>query len=144
MAVVRVKDRGYAVVVEVGGGRLLCSCDDRLQWSDRPKDAPILHFDGPLTLALTLHAQESFSWYLKPGEKYELHALIGTPGAGKHTFVGLQHGQWTLADALDADPDRKPKTLVPENVHPLAEIEFPNKARGRPPLRVKADLRDRC
>jgi hypothetical protein len=50
MAVVRDKERGYSVGVELGGGRLQCSFDDRLQWSDRPKDAPILHFDGPLTL----------------------------------------------------------------------------------------------
>jgi hypothetical protein len=144
MAVMRVKERGYSIVLELGGGRLQCSFDDRLQWSDRPKDAPILHFDGPLTLALASHAQESFNWYVKPGEKTELHALIGTPGAGKHTFVGLQHGQWTLADALDADPDAKPRPLVPEGVHPLAEIEFPSKAPGGLPFRVKAVLRDRC
>jgi hypothetical protein len=49
MTVVRVKDRGYSVVVELGGGRLQCSFDDRLQWSDRPKDARAL--DSSLDLA---------------------------------------------------------------------------------------------
>jgi hypothetical protein len=61
----------------------------------------------------------------KFNKKFDLHAVIGTPGAGKHTFVALLHGQWTLAALLD-DPNAK--TKLPEDLHPLAEIEFPSKA----------------
>jgi hypothetical protein len=144
MAMVRVKDRGYSVVVELGGGRLQCSFDDRLQWSDRPKDAPILHFDGPLTLSLVDDARdECFELVKELNRKFDLHAVIGTPGAGKHTFVGLQHDEWTLADLLD-DPYAERKPLVPDNLYPVAEIEFPSKASRGPPLRVKAELRNRC
>jgi hypothetical protein len=144
MAVVRVKDRGYSVVVELGGGRLQSRFDDRLQWSERPKDAPILHFDGPLTLALVDDARDGYFELVKAfNKKFDLHAVIGTPGVGKHTFVALQHGQWTLAAKLD-DSYTKTKPLVPEDLHPLAEIEFPSKALDGPPVRARAELLDRC
>jgi hypothetical protein len=144
IAVMRVKDRGYSLGVELGEGRLQVNFDDRLQWSDRAREAPVLHFDGPLTLELVDNARDGYFEVVKKfNKKFHLHAVIGTRGAGKHTFVALQHGQWTLAAMLD-DPYAKTKLLVPEDLHPLAEIEFPSKALDGPPVRVKAVLRDRC
>jgi hypothetical protein len=144
IAVMRVKDRGYFVGVELGGGRVQVNFDDRLQWSDRAQEAPVLHFDGPLTLELVDDARDGYFELVKKfNKKFDLHAVIGTPGAGKHTFVALQHGQWTLAALLD-DPYTKTKPLIPEDLHPLAEIEFPSKVLDGPPVRVKAVLRDRC
>jgi hypothetical protein len=144
MAMVRAKDRGYTVVVELGGGRLQANFDDGLQWSDRAKEAPVLHFDGTLTLELADNTGDGhFELDKKFNKKFELHAVIGTPGAGKHTFVALQHGQWTLAAMLE-DPYTKTKPLVPEGLHPVAEIEFPSTALDGSPVRVKAVLGDRC
>jgi RNA polymerase sigma factor (sigma-70 family) len=90
-----------------------------LAFADRPQDAPVIHFGGRLTL------------YLRPGEKLfrgqELEATdvftgaetafwLGTPGLGAGTFTIMQHD------------------LVPKDVHPLAEIRFPAKAKDGQPV----------
>jgi hypothetical protein len=52
--------------------------------------------------------------------------MIGTPGLGKGAFAGLAH-----------------KT-VPADVHPVADIEFPNRKPGRPAVKLKVVLKQRC
>src|SRR5262245_54207683 len=59
---------------------------EKLQFASRPGDAPIIHFNGPKTLALsgtkpTLGRGETGTW-LKLG--------VGTPGLGKGTFAAFQ------------------------------------------------------
>jgi hypothetical protein len=95
------------------------------QLADRPQDAPILHFNGPL--AMRLYGTGS----LAGGKKdMEVYAVIGTPGVGK-----------TLLGQVCTSTDW---TAVPEGLHPVAEIEFPSKQPGGEPIRAKVTLSKRC
>jgi hypothetical protein len=107
----------------VAGKHTFSVAMDMLQdqrFADRPQDAPIIHFGGPLRMGLSFLEQQE----LVRGE--ELFAIVGTPGLGKGTFAGLIH-----------------KT-VPADVHPVADIEFPNRKPGGPSVRLKVILKDRC
>jgi hypothetical protein len=65
---------------------------------------------------------------LHRGEKgSDLTALIGTPGVGKGTLAML------LYDGS-----------VAEDIHPLAEIEWPSQDTGVPPARSRIALTSRC
>jgi hypothetical protein len=121
-----------------------------LRFADRPHDAPIIHFNGPLTLRLAMESggmqvpisYETDSpkprrWYdehpptyeerkLMRGESSSLYAQLGTPGLGRGTFVALS----TIA--------------VPVNIHPLAEVEFATNDSKRPPLISRVQLKQRC
>ena len=83
-------------------------------------DAPIVHLGGPLTLGLN-------STELDCSEEVpEFYAVVGTPGLGEGAFASITTAK------------------IPENVHPIAEFEFPNKnARGKP-LKLKLELSGRC
>jgi hypothetical protein len=52
--------------------------------------------------------------------------LIGTPGLGNGTFAAVANG------------------IVPKDVHPVAEFEFPNKSEGGPPVKARFSLSERC
>jgi hypothetical protein len=96
-----------------------------LHFADRPQDAPVIHFGGPLRMGL-LGGQA-----LVRGDKpVELISFVGTPGLGKGTFATLYH---------TSQPG-----LVPEGKHPLAEVEFPAKAPKSAPVRVQVVLSERC
>jgi hypothetical protein len=75
--------------------------------ADRPKDAPILHFnfDGPLTFVCL--DPPTFV----PGKTTNLVIHIGTPGLGEKTRVWRNHAS----------------SIVGLQVGLLAEIEYPNK-----------------
>jgi hypothetical protein len=131
-------------VEQSAGGQLL-------RFSDRPQNAPIIHFNGPLSLQVSMNsgslhvpfcydeevrkdAQRLRNWYderppyyektkLVRGESRPAHnestsltAHIGTPGLGLGTFA-----------KISAD-------IVPEDVHPVAIIEFPTWDQGKPPI----------
>ena len=86
-----------------------------------PREAPVIHFGGPLTMHL-------FGWQrsaLDPKE-YDLAVNVGTRGLGERSFASL---------TVEA---------APEGARPLAEIAFPGKRPGDAPVRVKAELRQRC
>jgi hypothetical protein len=87
-----------------------------LKFADRPQDAPIVHFAGPL--AANLHPDS-----LIRGQTKELWAGLGTRGLGKGTFV-------TIFD----DKLYNETKLV-------GEIEFPAKIVGTKPVKVKIELR---
>lgn len=76
---------GLWLMVNVGGkfrqfaGR---NPDQPLQFAERPQDAPVIHFGGPL----------EFGFYegpptLVPGVTVELNVVLGTPGVGKGSFA---------------------------------------------------------
>src|SRR5262249_13861078 len=92
-----------------------------LRFADRPQDAPIVHFDGPL--AMTLHPMQK----LVRGQEIELRTGLGTPGLGKGTFAMIMY-----------------EGRVRAGVHPVAEIEFPPAAPGKEPLRATVTLSKRC
>jgi hypothetical protein len=55
--------------------------------AERPKDAPVIHFDGPLVLAFTSYCGESPTQLIRDPKRSELGASIGTPGLGKGSFA---------------------------------------------------------
>src|SRR5262249_46848666 len=97
-----------------------------VQFADRPQDAPLLHFDGPLTMGLADPDKQT----LARGDKSsKINAWIGTPspGMGKRAAVVLDHSKG-----------------VPSDVHPVASIEFPNKDPNGKPIKITAVLNERC
>jgi hypothetical protein len=92
-----------------------------LHFADRPQDAPVIHFGGPLRIV----PNETPAFRLSAGEQ-EISVRLGSPG----------HGSGTLA-LLDCDS-------VPADVHPVAEVAFPNRAAGGEPVKVRVVLRHRC
>ena len=82
--------------------------------ADRPKDAPIIHFNfnGPLTFVCLDPP------IFVPGKATKLTIHIGTPGLGEKTCVWRSHAC----------------SIVGGNVRLLAEIEYPNKDPGGKPF----------
>jgi hypothetical protein len=125
----------YAVVVDVAvpglkgaedGGRIKQSAnlfDERgfLQFADRPKAAPVIHFAGPWSI--TGYGRQT----LTRGQVTDLMLGFGTPEVGAGTFV------WTAY-----------QDLVPEDVHPVVEITYPPKEEGQEPIKAKYTLKERC
>jgi hypothetical protein len=88
--------------------------------ADRPQDAPLLHFDGPLTMVL----QKKL---LLRGERpLELHAGVATVSPVGNAGVFVEY-----------DP------AIPDGISPVAEIEFPGQGQSEP-IVVKLLLRQRC
>jgi hypothetical protein len=86
----------------------------RLAFADRPQDAPVVHFGGSLTP------------HLRPSEKIrrgqhpeELNFWLGTPGLRAGTFAIMSYD------------------LVPGDVHPVVEVQFPAKERDQKPITRK-------
>jgi hypothetical protein len=104
---------GYVVNGD-GAGTLL--------FADRPQDAPIIHLNGPFTLALQDHKQR-----LIAGERTMLQIGVGPQGVGPGTFA------WVLY----------PKT-IPEDAYPETEITFPARAPGQEAIKRKWTLKQRC
>ena len=92
-----------------------------LKFSDRPQDASIIHFDGPLKMALRVDHALS-----RKKEPQTFQMMIGTPGLGKGSFAALN------------------VEVVPKDVNPVADFEFPNKVPGGNRIRVKFVLSQRC
>jgi RNA polymerase sigma factor (sigma-70 family) len=91
-----------------------------LAFAGRPKDAPVVHFGGPLTL------------YLRPGEKLRRG---GEPAGESDVFTGTETSFWLgtagLGPGTFAVMSHDP---VPEGAHPVAEIRFPAKDKGGRPV----------
>jgi hypothetical protein len=112
---------GSTVEVKIAGKSLQMADQDRggeLKFAAKAKDAPIIHFNGPLTLDL-FHGQKP----LKSGGKVRLSAVLGTPGVGPGSFA------YFTTDAFY------------DYGWPTAEVEFPSKEPGGKPtlLRVRLD-----
>jgi hypothetical protein len=80
----------------------------KLEFAATAKDAPVIHFNGPLTLDL-FREQEP----LLAGAETEMTAVVGTPGIGPGTFAHF------LCRAY------------PKGAWPTALIEFPPGAAGK-------------
>jgi hypothetical protein len=91
-----------------------------LQFATRPGDAPVLHIGGPLQIALQPMQN------LVRGQEAELRVWVGTPGLGKGTFAVRSYEG------------------VPQDSYPVADFEFPNKEAGKPPIRRRVTLKERC
>jgi hypothetical protein len=103
-----------------------------LSFSRRPQEAPILHFDGPLTLDVSMAAPT-----LERGvEQIDLQIMVGTRGLGQGSFASLAHYHY--------DADGAVKNIIPENLFPVVEAELPSRSPGGEPVRAKWILRKRC
>src|ERR1019366_5677353 len=142
--------RPCSLSLKMNGREMQWAGGPLLRFADRPQDAPIIHFNGPLSLRVSmetgvLHVPISYDddspkrrrWIdehpptyeerkLMRGESCSLYAQLGTQGLGRGTFVALSAG------------------AVPENVHLVAEIEFPTKDPKKPPLISRVVLKQRC
>lgn len=111
-----------AVAARLGLGRvrMTAGLDLRgvLRFAGRPAEAPVVHFDGPFRLEL-VPGQE----LVHNGKPTSLYCRLGTPGSGAGTFAAV------------TEPG-----LVPAEVHPVAELEFP----GDRPVRARVALKLRC
>jgi hypothetical protein len=96
----------------------------RLRFAATPRQAPIVHVGGPLSLGLSTQQRSATVRFTRGGMSV-LFASVGTPGLGPGTFLGLRHAE------------------VPEKLHPIATIEFPNKS-GGPPIKLRVELNERC
>jgi thiol-disulfide isomerase/thioredoxin len=98
----------------------------------RPQDAQICHLGGPLTFHLLEDQSLAGRQPLKRGAGGAvLHVSLGTPG---------------LPARGNRQPTYAPVGIgeVPAGVHPVAELEFANKVKDGPPLRLHVPLDERC
>jgi hypothetical protein len=93
-----------------------------LLFADRAQDAPIIHLNGPFTLALQDRKQR-----LLPGEERMVQIGVGPQGVGPGTFAFVYYTD-----------------LIPTDVYPVAEITFPAKLPGQEPIQRKYTLKQRC
>lgn len=93
-----------------------------LLFADKPQDAPIVHLNGPFTLALQDRKQRFI-----PGDKLMLQIGVGPQGVGPGTFAFVLY----------------PNT-IPNDVYPEANITFPANSAGQTPIKEKFTLKQRC
>ncbi len=93
---------------------------NRFQFAHRPKQAPIVHLEGPLQIKLYGEPPT-----LVAGEESELNISIGTPGVGAGSFCAIQ-----CCTVLDC------------KVSPVAEIEFPHRDPSKAPLWARVPIAD--
>jgi hypothetical protein len=97
-----------------------------VRFADRPQDAPLLHFDGPLTMGFTDPDKQVLA---RGDQRSQINAWIGTPSPGKRqgATVVLDHSKG-----------------VPFDIHPVVSIGFPNKDPNGKPITITAVLNQRC
>jgi hypothetical protein len=129
------KARGYSVGIEMDmpgwkgqgiGGRVrqhafYVDLHGIFQFAKRPADAPIVHFGGPLQVAL-------FSAHrLTIGRETDMVLGVGTPGVGPGATA------WVDYDGV-----------IPTNAYPTIDIVYPPKREGEPPVSEHYVLKRRC
>src|SRR5262249_37597098 len=90
--------------------------------ADKPEEAPIIHFDGPLAMELVNYCDGLKPVLTRGGNDNEIAASIGTPGLGKGTFAYVV-------------PPKEASRLKP-----LAEVEFANPDPKEKPVRLSIPL----
>jgi hypothetical protein len=96
------------------------------RFAERAGDAPILHFDGPLTLGPGRDFGPFKAEFVRGPVGGQLIAGLETHGLGRGAVVTMD--------------TRYP----PADVHPVAEIDFPSREPGGKPIRVRVLLKERC
>jgi hypothetical protein len=105
--------REYWLWYDVGGGAIAIAA--------RPQDAPVVHFDGPLTLALVTSRGQTL---IRGDKAVRLAFQLGTPGLGKNTFASI-------------NPEQAAGNAA---IRPRADVEFPNKRPGGDAIRLTLTL----
>jgi hypothetical protein len=129
------KAPGYVVLIEVEmpgrkgtglGGRVqqrtsFADAHGLLQFADKPEDAPIIHFDGPLQV--TLYDRLN----LAIGRETDVVLGVGTAGLGTGTTTYIDY-----------------EGVIPEKLYPTIEVVYPARAPGELPVRDRYELKRRC
>jgi hypothetical protein len=92
---------------------------ESLRFADRPQDAPVIHFGGPLTFRLT---EVQKDWVVGGKAKRSFAVRAATPGLGDGTFADFHHSNF------------------PPKLRPIAEIEFPPAGPDRKPVVIPIEL----
>jgi hypothetical protein len=93
-----------------------------LVFADRPEDAPVVHLNGPFSLALQDRKQR-----LIAEEKMMLQIGAGVPGVGPGSFAFVLY----------------PNT-IPKDAYPVAEVTFPPHKPGQKAVKRRYVLKERC
>jgi len=88
-----------------------------------PRDAPVVHFGGPLRMGMSRPEEQTLRRGDEPGE---ISAFITTQYPGVE-WVAVDHGKG-----------------VPAGVHPGAAIAFPGRTPDARPITLKVPLTQRC
>lgn len=129
------KARGYYVFLEVEmpgrkgaatGSRVqqrsfLVDSTGVLQFAERPQDAPILHFGGPLQVTLFGKHQ------LMIDRETDVVLGVGSAGVGPGTFTWIDY-----------------QNVIPGDRFPTLDVVYPPKRPGETPLREHHELKHRC
>ncbi|MFO0808243.1 MAG: hypothetical protein U0746_06440 [Gemmataceae bacterium] len=92
-----------------------------LQFADRPADAPLIRFDGPLTLAVSEPSS------LTASRGADLMIEVGCVGEGPGTFASVAY-----------------EGVIPKDTYPVVEATYPAKEAGGAPVRERYELKQRC
>ena len=93
-----------------------------LQFAEKPADAPVVHFGGPLEI--TFYGELPT---MRVGRGTEFVMVVGTPGVGPGTFAMLQY-----------------EDCIPKDAYPKAEVTFAPKKPGDKPVKELFELKERC
>ena len=127
--------RGYMVAIELEipglqgkgeGGRVVqqavfADYNGLLKFAANPRDAPIIHFGGPLQISLA-HPQR-----LQIGRPVDVILGVGTPGVGPGTMA------FVFYDGV-----------IPQSAYPKVEVTYPPAREGESPFKELYELRARC
>ncbi len=112
---------GFEGVTKDGRVIQMAYSNGSLQFADKLREAPILHFAGPLTVIVDSRAT------FRVNREMELYLALGTPGRGEGTFVYTAY-----------------EGAVPPAAYARAEIAFPAQKPGEPPVKAIYELKGRC
>ncbi len=110
--------------------------EEGCSFADTPRDAPVIHINGPLTLKAHSVCVDypggsrlkEVPFQLDAGERVSnLHVRVGTPGLGKGTFAAL---------AVEKG--------FPADLHPIVEIVVASKADPKKTIKAAFSLKERC
>jgi hypothetical protein len=93
-----------------------------------PKDARIIHFDGPLVMGLK-YTDPAKQPVERRNKSFDFSVLIGTADPSHNDPWG---------------PVIENTKYVPADAHPVAEFEFAPKNAGGEPIKLKVVLKERC
>lgn len=113
-----VNDGKYLQMTDMGFG---------LRFSNGPKDAPIVHLNGQFAVHPWITTRAPQQILVRGEEPSDLMVRIGTSGIGKGNEAWLN-----------------PFKGIPDDIHPVANIEFPNKEPGGKPIKIQVRLTTRA
>jgi RNA polymerase sigma factor (sigma-70 family) len=127
----------YTISVKVNGKDTQTTVGGTLRFGTTPQEAPVIHFNGPLTLQLqrwtgltmvpgdgTPPTDEQRD--LTAGKREKFTALLGSKGLGNGTFAAFY------------------ANYPPDGINPVAEVEFPMRDPRESPFQAKCELGRRC